>query len=65
MQELKRSYQDAYSAWQTQLQSLHRVLLDGERLEPPKLKALLYLETLMKERNDRARRVLLGLAEKE
>ena len=42
MQELKQSYH-AYLAWQTQLQSRHRLLLDGERLEPPKLKALLYL----------------------
>jgi hypothetical protein len=41
------------------------VLLDGERLEPPKLKALLYREALMKERYDRARRALLGLAEEE
>ncbi len=65
MQGLKQSYQDAYSAWQTQLQSLHRVLLDGERLEPPKLKALLYREALMKERYDRARRILLGLVEEE
>ena len=64
MQELKQSYH-ANSAWQTQLQSRRRLLLNGERLEPPKLKALLYLETLMKERNDRARRALLGLAEKE
>ncbi len=64
MQELKQSYH-AYSAWQTQLQSRRRLLLDGERLEPPKLKALLYREALMKERNDRARRALLGLADKE
>ncbi len=62
MQELKQSYH-AYSAWQTQLQSLHRVLLDGERLEPPKLKALLYREPLMRERYDQARRALMGLAE--
>ncbi len=40
MQELKQSYEDAYSAWQTQLQSLHRVLLDGERLEPSALLGL-------------------------
>ncbi len=65
MQELDQSYGDFYSAWQTQLQSLHRVLLDGERLEPPKLKALLYREAHMKERYDRARRALLGLADEE
>ncbi len=65
MQELDQSNGDAYSAWQTQVQSLHRVLLVGERLEPPKLIALLYREALMKERYDRARRALLGLAEEE
>ena len=65
MQEVAQSYQYASSGWQTQLQSLHRVLLDGERLEPPKLKALPYREALMKERYDRACRALLGLAEEE
>ena len=37
----KREYREAYQA---QLQALHRVLLEGERLEPPKLKALLNRE---------------------
>ncbi len=63
MQERKQEYLDAYKAWQTQLQALHHVLLDGERLEPPKLKALLNREARMKERYDRARRALLGLSE--
>lgn len=65
MQDPKQDYLDAYQAWQTQLQALHRVLLEGERLEPPKLKALLIREALMKERYDRARRTLLGLPEEE
>ncbi len=63
MQDRKRDYLDAYQAWQTQLQAFHRVLLDGERLEPPKLKALLSREARMKERYDRARWALLGLSE--
>jgi hypothetical protein len=63
MQDRKRDYLDAYEAWQTQLQALHRVMLKGERLEPPKLKALLNREALLKERYDRARRSLLGLGE--
>ena len=63
MQDRKRDYLDAYKAWQTQLQALHRVLLEGDRLEPPKLKALLNREALLKERYDRARRSLLGLGE--
>ena len=63
MQDRKRDYLDAYGAWQTQLQALHRVILEGERLEPPKLKALLNREARAKERYDRARRSLLGLGE--
>jgi len=65
MQDRKRDYQEAYQHWQTQLEALHRVLLEGERLEPPKLKALLNREALMKERYEQARRVLLGLSEEE
>ena len=66
MQDAKRQdYIHAYEAWQSQLRALHRVLLDGERLEPPKLKALLNREALMKERYDRARRALLGLSDEE
>ena len=63
MHDRKQEYLDAYKAWQNQLQALHHVLLDGERLEPPKLKALLNREARMKERYDRARRALLGLSE--
>ena len=63
MQDRKRDYLHAYEAWQTQLQALHRVMLEGDRLEPPKLKALLNREALLKERYDRARRSLLGLGE--
>ncbi len=65
MQDRKRDYLDAYEAWQTQLQALHRVMLEGERLDPPKLKALLNREARAKERYDRARRTLLGLGEEE
>jgi hypothetical protein len=65
MQDRKRDYLDAYEAWQTQLQALHRVMLEGERLDPPKLKALLNREARAKERYDRARRVLLGLTEEQ
>jgi hypothetical protein len=41
MQDRKREYREAYQA---QLQALHRVLLEGESLEPPELKALLNRE---------------------
>ena len=62
MQDRKREYMEAYQA---QLQAVHRVLLEGERLELPKLKALLNRETRAKERYDRARWALLGLSEEE
>ena len=65
MQDRKGDYLDAYEAWQTQLQALHRVMLEGERLDPPKLKALLNREARAKERYDRARRALLGLTEEQ
>lgn len=63
MQDRKREYLEAYQAWQTQLNALHRALLEGERMQPPKLKALLNREARTKERYDRARRALLGLSE--
>ena len=65
MQDRRREYLDAYEAWQTQLRALHRVMVEGERLEPPKLKALLNREARAKERYDRARRSLLGLSEEQ
>ena len=57
----QQEYQRAYQAWQQQLDSLHRVVLDGEKLEPPKLKGLLNREARAKERYDAAREALLGL----
>ncbi len=41
MQDHKREYREDFQA---QLQAVHRVLLEGERLELPKLKALLNRE---------------------
>jgi hypothetical protein len=63
MGDAKQDYMDAYQAWQGQLQELHKVLLEGQRLEPPKLKGLLNREARTKERYDLARRQLLGLTE--
>ncbi len=65
MDDVKREYLESYQAWQAQLQPLHRILLEGERLEPPKLKGLLNREVRAKERYERARRRLLGLPEEE
>ncbi len=61
MDDVRRDYAEALEAWQDQLRALHRVLLDGERLEPPKLKGLLNREARAKERYDAARRRLLGI----
>jgi hypothetical protein len=63
MEDSKQEYREAYADWQEQLEGVHRVLLDGERLEPPKLKGLLNREARAKERYDAARRRLLGLSE--
>ncbi|OGO51996.1 MAG: hypothetical protein A2148_04120 [Chloroflexi bacterium RBG_16_68_14] len=59
----QEEYRRAYQAWQEQLQALHRVLLEGETMEPPKLKGLLSREARAKERYDQARLALLGLRE--
>jgi hypothetical protein len=63
MADLKQEYLEAYRAWLGQLEDVHRVLLEGQRLEPPKLKGLLNREARAKERYDMARRQLLGLSD--
>ena len=63
MEDSKQEYLQAYETWHEHLMDLHRVLLQGERLEPPKLKGLLNREARSKERYDVARRRLLGLAD--
>jgi hypothetical protein len=63
MADHKQEYLEAYRAWQGQLEDVHRVLLEGQRLEPPKLKGLLNREARAKERYDTARRQLLGLSD--
>ncbi len=65
MDDLKGEYVKSYEGWQKQLQSLHRVLLEGEKRKPPALKGLLPREARAKERYDRARRRLLGLTAEE
>ena len=54
-------YRQAFDAWQGQLAAHHRVFLEGEAMEPPKLKGLLNREARAKERYDAARLALLGL----
>ena len=59
--ERQAEYREAWAAWQRQLSRLHDVFLDGERLEPPKLKGLLNREARAKQRYDAAREALLGI----
>ena len=63
MDDAKVEYRQAYKDWTEQLEAVHRLLLEGERLEPPKLKGLLNREARAKERYDAARRRLLGLSD--
>ncbi len=63
MEQSKQEYREAYDGWQEQLAALHDVLLEGNRLEPPRLKGLLNREARAKERYDEARRRLLGLSD--
>lgn len=60
-EDRKREYIEAYRAWQEQLQALHRVVLEGQRIDPPRLKGLLNREVRAKEKYEEARRRLLGL----
>jgi len=60
-EDRKREYFEAYQAWQEQLQALHHVLLEGQRIDPPRLKGLLNREVRAKEKYEKARRRLLGL----
>ena len=59
--KLQEEYRQTYDAWQRQVLDLHRVLLDGDTMEPPKLKGLLNREARAKESYDAARLALLGL----
>lgn len=61
MEHVKAEYRTAYEGWTKQVRDLHRVLLEGERMEPPKLKGLLNREARAKDEYDAARRRLLGL----
>jgi hypothetical protein len=57
----KKEYIEAYQAWQEQLLALHQVLLEGQRIDPPRLKGLLNREVRAKEKYEETRRRLLGL----
>lgn len=56
------AYREAWEAWQKQLEHLHRVFLDDEKIGPDQLKGLLNRESRAKERYETARLRLLGIA---
>lgn len=59
----REAYRDAWAAWLKQLERVHEVLLEGERLTPDRLKGLLNREARAKQAYDEARLKLLGLDE--
>lgn len=62
-EDVREEYRQAYEAWTKHIRELNLVLLDGQRLKPPNLKALLNREARAKDRYDAARRKLLGLSD--
>ncbi|MCK9497132.1 MAG: hypothetical protein M0R75_16795 [Dehalococcoidia bacterium] len=59
----KQEYREAFEAWQKQLDGVHDLLLEGNRIPPDQVKGLLNREARAKERYDAARRRLLGIDE--
>ena len=57
----KQEYREALDGWQRQLERVHALLLEGERLPPDQIKGLLGREARAKERYDAARRELIGV----
>jgi hypothetical protein len=62
-EDAKQHYRDALDAWQQQLEEVHALLLDSERMPPDQIKGLLGREARAKERYDAARLRLLGIEE--
>lgn len=59
----REAYREAWQRWMKQLDRVHEVLLEGERLAPDRLKGLLNREARAKHAYDEARLKLLGLDE--
>lgn len=59
--EAKAEYREALQRWHEQLEGVHSLLLEGERIPPDQIKGLLSREARAKERYDRARRALIGI----
>lgn len=61
--ETVAEYREAYETWQKHLSGLHAFLLEGQRLDPIRIKGLLNREARAKRRYDSARLRLLGIEE--
>lgn len=59
-EEVAAAYREAWDAWKRQVEHLHLVFLEDEKLRPDQLKGLLNREARAKEKYDAARRRLLG-----
>ena len=61
--DTRAEYRERYDYWQRQLERVHALLLEGERMPPEQVKGLLNREARAKDRYDAARRRLLGIEE--
>jgi hypothetical protein len=59
--ENQSAYREAYERWRRDLDAVHAVILDGEKLDPMHFVALLRRESKSKTKYDEARERLLGL----
>jgi len=59
--ETVSEYREAYETWQKHLSGLHAFLLEGQRLDPIRIKGLLNREARSKRKYDQARLKLLGI----
>lgn len=59
--EVAAAYREAWESWSKQIEHLHRVFLEGEKIRPDQIKGLLNREARAKGRYDSARLRLLGL----
>ena len=59
--ETVSEYREAYETWQKHLSGLHAFMLEGQRLDPIRIKGLLNREARAKRKYDQARLKLLGI----
>jgi hypothetical protein len=59
--EKRTAYTDAYERWRRDLDAVHRVILDGEQMDPLHFIPLLRRESKSKAKYEEAREQVLGL----